>query len=93
MTTGHLGKVLNESILVAKGWLSANAERFGLKTLEENDIHVHLPAGSINKDGPSAGAGLACAHVSLATGVPLRSDAAVTGEISLTGHVLPVSMG
>ncbi|EGT45581.1 hypothetical protein CAEBREN_00167 [Caenorhabditis brenneri] len=90
VTTGHLGKVLNESILVAKGWLGANAERFGLKTLEENDIHVHLPAGSINKDGPSAGTGLACALVSLAMGVPLRSDAAVTGEISLTGHVLPI---
>lgn len=90
VTTGHLGKVLNESILVAKGWLGANAERLGLKTLEENDIHVHLPAGSINKDGPSAGTGLACALVSLATGVPLRSDAAVTGEISLTGHVLPI---
>lgn len=90
VTTGHLGKVLDESILVAKGWLGANAERFGLKTLEENDIHVHLPAGSINKDGPSAGTGLACALVSLATGIPLRSDAAVTGEISLTGHVLPI---
>uniref|UniRef100_A0A8R1HV65 endopeptidase La n=1 Tax=Caenorhabditis japonica TaxID=281687 RepID=A0A8R1HV65_CAEJA len=90
VTTGHLGKVLNESILVAKGWLSANAERLGVKTFEENDIHVHLPAGAINKDGPSAGSGLACALVSLATGVPLRSDAAVTGEISLTGHVLPI---
>lgn len=91
VTTGHLGKVLEESILVAKGWLGANAERLGLKTLKENDVHVHLPAGAINKDGPSAGTGLACALVSLAMGVPLRSDAAVTGEISLTGHVLPVS--
>ncbi|CAO4371781.1 unnamed protein product [Caenorhabditis nigoni] len=90
VTTGHLGKVLEESILVAKGWLGANAEKLGLKTLEENDIHVHLPAGAINKDGPSAGTGLACALVSLAMGVPLRSDAAVTGEISLTGHVLPI---
>ncbi|CAI2348807.1 unnamed protein product [Caenorhabditis sp. 36 PRJEB53466] len=90
VTTGRLGKVLNESVLVAKGWLGANAERFGLETFKENDIHVHLPAGAVNKDGPSAGTGLACALVSLAMNVPLRSDAAVTGEISLTGHVLPI---
>ncbi|CAA22082.1 Lon protease homolog 2, peroxisomal [Caenorhabditis elegans] len=90
VTTGHLGKVLKESILVAKGWLSANSERLGLGTLEDQDIHVHLPAGAVNKDGPSAGTGLACALVSLATNIPLRSDAAVTGEISLTGHVLPI---
>lgn len=76
---------------MAKGWLSANSERLGLGTLEDQDIHVHLPAGAVNKDGPSAGTGLACALVSLATNIPLRSDAAVTGEISLTGHVLPVS--
>ncbi|CAI5446332.1 unnamed protein product [Caenorhabditis angaria] len=90
VTTGHLGKVLEESILVAKGWLAANSERLNIKSLKDFDVHVHLPAGSINKDGPSAGTGLACSLVSLAMDVPIRSDAAITGEISLTGHVLPI---
>ncbi|CAD6188204.1 unnamed protein product [Caenorhabditis auriculariae] len=89
-TTGKLGKVLEESVHVAAAWLASNAKRLEMTPLKNYDIHVHLPEGGIGKDGPSAGCGLAAALASLATETPLRSDTAITGEISLSGHVLPV---
>lgn len=91
LTTGKLGKVLEESVLVAKSWIAANAKRMSLSPLtSDSDIHVHLPEGAVSKDGPSAGCGLVAALASLSADLPLRSDTAITGEISLTGHVLPV---
>ncbi|CAJ0942943.1 unnamed protein product, partial [Mesorhabditis belari] len=88
--TGKLGDVLKESVSVARSWLRANVERYKLEFSEEMDIHVHLPAGAIGKDGPSAGCALVLALFSLVAGRNVRNDTAVTGEISLSGSVLPV---
>ncbi|KAK6744779.1 hypothetical protein RB195_011478 [Necator americanus] len=88
--TGKLGDVLRESVDVARTWIRANAARLNADTLERSDIHVHLPSGAVGKDGPSAGCALVAALFSLASGRLVRADTAVTGEISLTGHILPV---
>lgn len=78
---------------MARSLLGANATRWRVAALEAtDDIHVHLPSGAVGKDGPSAGAALAAALYSLASGRRLRTDTALTGEISLTGQVLPVSL-
>jgi ATP-dependent Lon protease len=90
--TGHLGEVMRESVQTALSYLRSEARNLGIPSdaLRDKDIHVHVPAGAIPKDGPSAGITMATALASLATGRPVRSDTAMTGEISLRGKVLPV---
>ncbi len=90
--TGQLGDVMKESCTAAFSWLRANAERMGLTpaAFEKVDLHVHFPEGGTPKDGPSAGIAITSALVSLFTGIPVRSDTAMTGEITLRGVVTPV---
>ena len=90
--TGHLGEVMKESAQAALSYLRANAERLGVppSSFDERSFHVHIPAGAIPKDGPSAGVTLLCALASAASGKPVRRDLAMTGEITLRGEVLPV---
>ncbi len=90
--TGQLGNVMKESAQAAQSYLRARSPEFGLpdKYWEKNDIHVHVPAGGIPKDGPSAGVTMVTALTSLVTGIKVRSDVAMTGEITLRGSVLPV---
>lgn len=87
--TGQLGDVMSESAEAALSWVRSNAESLGVE-VPEGEIHLHVPAGAVPKDGPSAGVALAAAIVSLLSGKPARSDVALTGEISLRGKVLPV---
>jgi len=90
--TGQLGDVMKESAHAALSYVRANCERFGISKdfLEKSDIHIHIPAGAMPKDGPSAGVTMFTALVSLLTGVRVRHDVAMTGEISLRGRVLPI---
>ena len=90
--TGHIGEVMEESARAALSWVRSNAERMGIdsKLFAENDLHLHIPSGATRKDGPSAGVAMAVALVSQVSGKPVRSDVAMTGEISLRGLVLPV---
>ncbi len=90
--TGQLGDVMKESAQIAISMVESNAERLGIDSnaFQENDIHVHFPAGGIPKDGPSAGVTMYTALVSLLTGVRVRGDVAMTGEATLRGLVLPV---
>lgn len=90
--TGQLGSVMQESIQAALTWVRAQAATFGIDpdTFKQSDIHVHVPSGAIPKDGPSAGATVAMALVSALTGRRVTSSFAITGEISLTGLILPV---
>lgn len=90
--TGHLGEVMQESGKAAVSYARANAESHGVNPdfLGETDLHIHVPAGQIPKDGPSAGIALATALISALTRRPVRRDVAMTGEITLRGHVLPV---
>lgn len=90
--TGQLGDVMKESAHAALSYVRTNAERFGVSSdfLEKSDIHVHIPAGAMPKDGPSAGITMFTAIVSLLTGIRVRHDVAMTGEISLRGRVLPI---
>jgi ATP-dependent Lon protease len=90
--TGHLGEVMKESAQAALSFIRARAEKIGVATdfFENSDLHVHVPAGAIPKDGPSAGVAMAVALVSLLTGRIVRHDSAMTGEITLRGKVLPV---
>ncbi len=90
--TGSLGEIMKESAQTALSYLRSNAADIGVdaETFEKNDIHVHVPAGATPKDGPSAGVAIVLALTSLLTGLRVRSDLAMTGEISLRGRVLPV---
>ena len=90
--TGHLGKVMKESARAALSWVRANAARYGIAPgfYKKTDVHLHVPAGAFPKDGPSAGVTMVAALVSELTGRPVRSDFAMTGEITLSGNVLPV---
>jgi len=90
--TGQIGQVMQESMQAALTWVRSNAERLGIASdfFANNDLHIHVPAGAIPKDGPSAGITMATALVSLLTERPLRPHTAMTGEITLSGNVLPV---
>jgi ATP-dependent Lon protease len=90
--TGQLGQVMQESMRAALTWARGNYPLFGLERgeVEKNDVHIHVPAGAIPKDGPSAGVTMATALVSLFTDTPVRSYVGMTGEITLSGLVLPV---
>lgn len=90
--TGQLGEVMRESAQTALSWVRAHAEELGIDPAfyEHYDIHLHIPSGSVAKDGPSAGIALATALVSLLTRTPVSSELAMTGEITLRGRVLPV---
>jgi ATP-dependent Lon protease len=91
--TGQLGDVMRESGEAALSWLRANADELGIDPalFEKHELHVHVPAGGLRKDGPSAGVTLLVCLASLLLGRPVRSDLAMTGEITLRGQVLPVS--
>ncbi|RJQ51366.1 MAG: endopeptidase La [Nitrospiraceae bacterium] len=90
--TGSLGDVMRESAQTALSYIRSNAPAFGIPEnfFEGHDVHIHVPAGAIPKDGPSAGTTIALALVSLLTGRPARRDVAVTGELTLSGRILPV---
>ena len=90
--TGQLGDVMKESGQAALSYTRANSERLGIRDsfFESSEIHIHVPSGAIPKDGPSAGITMASSLVSAATGIPLKRDVAMTGEITLRGRVLPI---
>ena len=90
--TGQLGDVMKESAQAALSYARVQANSLGIEGdfFAERQIHIHVPAGAVPKDGPSAGITMACVLFSLATGIPIRRDVAMTGEITLRGRVLPV---
>src|SRR3954454_18230669 len=90
--TGQLGEVMRESARAGLSWTRAHASELGIarEVFEKNTLHIHVPAGGIPKDGPSAGITMALAMVSALTGIPVRKDVAMTGEITLRGRVLPI---
>jgi ATP-dependent Lon protease len=90
--TGKLGDVMQESVSAALSYVRSRSTKFGIKpnVFERRDIHVHVPEGATPKDGPSAGVAMATSIVSVLTGIPVRRDVAMTGEITLRGRVLPI---
>ena len=90
--TGNLRDVMKESISAASSYVRSRAIDFGIKPpmFDKKDIHVHVPEGATPKDGPSAGVAMVTAIVSVMTGIPVRKDVAMTGEITLRGRVLPI---
>ena len=88
--TGQLGDVMKESAQAALSWVRGHARDLGDDWFADHDLHIHVPAGAVPKDGPSAGITMATALMSLVTGRPVRDDTAMTGEITLTGQVLPI---
>jgi ATP-dependent Lon protease len=91
-TTGTLGDVMKESVQAAYSFVQARSPSYGIKPslFHRKDIHIHLPEGAVPKDGPSAGIGLVVSIVSTLTGVPVRKEVAMTGEVTLRGRVLPI---
>ncbi|MCP5432658.1 MAG: endopeptidase La [Alphaproteobacteria bacterium] len=92
MTTGKLGDVMKESIDAARSFVRARSVEFGIapNVFDKLDIHVHVPEGATPKDGPSAGVAMVTSIVSVLTGIPVRADVAMTGEVTLRGRVLPI---
>ncbi len=90
--TGQLGEIMQESARAAHSYLWANGEKLGIdpSILRDAGVHVHVPAGAVPKDGPSAGVAIVSALASLCVGRPVRSDTAMTGEITLAGLVFPI---
>ena len=90
--TGQIGQVMQESMQAALTWVRSNASNLGVpeNVFADHDIHIHVPAGAIPKDGPSAGVTILTALTSLMTGIRVRGDTAMTGEATLRGLVLPV---
>ena len=90
--TGQLGEVMQESARAAQTYVLAHANQLGIdpEKVKDNGLHIHVPAGAVPKDGPSAGVALVTALASLYTDRPARSDTAMTGEITLSGLVLPI---
>jgi ATP-dependent Lon protease len=91
-TTGKIGEVMQESVQAAFSFVKARSPSYGVKPslIGRKDIHVHLPEGAVPKDGPSAGVGMVTAIISTLTGIPVRRDVAMTGEVTLRGRVLPI---
>ncbi|APG62519.1 endopeptidase La [Sphingorhabdus lutea] len=91
-STGKLGEVMNESIQAALSYVKSQAPQFGIKPslFNRKDVHIHLPEGAVPKDGPSAGIGMVTSIVSALTGIAVRKDVAMTGEVTLRGRVLPI---
>jgi ATP-dependent Lon protease len=91
-TTGKLGDVMNESIAAAISVVRHRSKTLGIAPdfYQKTDLHIHLPEGATPKDGPSAGGAIVTAIVSILTGIPVRADVAMTGEITLRGEVLPI---
>ena len=92
VTTGRLGDVMKESIQAAESFVKSRAADFGIKPdlFQKRDIHVHVPEGATPKDGPSAGLAMVTSIVSILTGIPVRRDIAMTGEVTLQGRALPI---
>jgi ATP-dependent Lon protease len=92
LLTGHLGDVMKESARAALTYAKTHAEWLGIpgEAIKDKDVHIHVPAGAIPKDGPSAGVTMATALISAMTGRPTRHDVAMTGEVTLSGRVLPI---
>jgi ATP-dependent Lon protease len=92
ITTGKLGDVMKESVQAAESYVKSRAIDFGIKPplFERKDIHVHVPEGATPKDGPSAGVAMVTSIVSVLTGIPVRREVAMTGEVTLRGRVLPI---
>jgi ATP-dependent Lon protease len=90
--TGNLKDVMKESISAANSYVRSRATRFGIEppVFEKTDVHIHVPDGATPKDGPSAGAAMATAIVSVLTGIPIRKDIAMTGEVTLRGRVTAI---
>jgi ATP-dependent Lon protease len=90
--TGQLGEVMQESAQAAHSWVRTHARELDIDSdwFGQNDVHVHIPAGAVPKDGPSAGITMATAIASIATGKPVSDEVAMTGELTLTGQVLPI---
>ena len=91
-TTGKLGEVMSESVQMAFSFVKARSPAYGIKPsiFQRKDMHIHLPEGAVPKDGPSAGIGMVTAMVSTLTGIPVRADIAMTGEVTLRGRVLAI---
>jgi ATP-dependent Lon protease len=90
--TGKLGDVMKESVQAAESFVKSRSHAYGIKPtlFERKDIHVHVPEGATPKDGPSAGVAMVTSIVSVLTGIPIKRDIAMTGEITLRGRVLPI---
>jgi ATP-dependent Lon protease len=91
-TTGKLGEVMTESVAAAFSFVKARSPAYGIKPsiFQRKNVHIHLPEGAVPKDGPSAGIGMVTSIVSTLTGIPVRADVAMTGEVTLRGRVLPI---
>ncbi len=90
--TGKLGDVMKESMMAAKSFVRSKCLDFGIipPTFDKKDIHIHVPEGATPKDGPSAGIGMVTSIVSALTNIAVKKDVAMTGEVTLTGRVLPI---